>query len=83
MINVQEATKKAIAYMESFYSGLQNIQLEEVELEDDRNHWQITLSFLDQESMGLPIYPRPKKYKIFRIDSTTGDVISMKIRDIR
>jgi hypothetical protein len=81
-INVKEAAKIAADYLEAFYLDAKNIQLEEVELSDDRLWWFITLSFIVPDDLRMPMYPIPKSYKIFKIDAITGEVISMKIREL-
>ena len=64
-------------------------RLEEAELSEDKKHWFITLGFIrpvDKTSnplanfMETPNYER--EYKVFKIDATTGEVQSMKIREV-
>jgi len=81
-VDVREAAKIASNYLEAFYRDTRGIQLEEVELSDDRQWWFITLSFIDPDNLRIPVYPTPKSYKIFKIDALTGEVISMKIREL-
>lgn len=69
---------------------LQDILLEELELSEDKKFWLITLGFnrpvhktknpLIPEIMPSPEYKR--EYKLFKIDSETGEVQSMKIREV-
>lgn len=92
MIDVKEAATKAAEYFGNIYSDQQysDVLLEEVELTDDEKHWLITLSYayepppsiLDQYSGGAPPKPKPRKYKLFKIDAVTGKVEAMKIRSL-
>ncbi len=45
MINVKEATDKAREYLVSFFPDAEKVQLEEIELTEDKEHWFITLSY--------------------------------------
>lgn len=92
-LSVEAAIKTAIDYLQTIKNqispDLQNIRLEEVEVSEDDRYWLITLSFTqpnDRTDNPLPgIITKPKyqrNYKIFRINSNTGQVESMKIRTI-
>jgi len=84
MINAKEAANAAMEYLKSFYSGTKNIMLEEVELSEEKKIWSIMVSFenIDPEDK-KPSTIIPRIYKIFRIDSTTGQVTAMKSRDFK
>lgn len=84
MLDVKEAAQRASEYYAALYSqeAAANVRLEEVELSDDDQYWLITLS-----------YPRPglealfgdngkREYKQFKIEASTGKVLSMKIRKV-
>ena len=85
MIDVKEATKKAAEYLSSFYpypiTG--SIQLEEVELTENKDLWIITLSFEENSGKGIGFGFLSKRYKQFTINAETGEFISMKIREIK
>jgi hypothetical protein len=85
MLDVKEAARKASEYFAGLYSDkeIENVQLEEVEISDDGKYWLITLSY--------PVFPLEissvqfigkRKYKLFTIDAETGQVKSMKIREV-
>jgi hypothetical protein len=84
MINAKEAADAAIEYLKSFYTNAKNIMLEEVELSEEKKSWSITISFenLDPEDK-KPSTIITRIYKIFRIDSTLGQVTAMKSRDFK
>lgn len=92
MIDVKEAAKAAAEYFVNLYSDQKysDVLLEEVELTEDEKHWLITLSYayepppsiLDQFSAGVVPKPKPRKYKVFKIDAATGNVEAMKIRSL-
>lgn len=92
MIDVKEAVKIATDYLRQLYepAELQDILLEEVALSDDEKYWYVTLGFsrpvpstdpmrvLTENILNQKKYQR--EYKVFQIDSATGQVRSMKIR---
>ena len=89
MIDVKEAANAAAEYFSRLYSSKQysDLLLEEVELSEDEKHWLITLSYAFKPappSSPLDLFPKqsPRKYKIFKIDATTGNVEAMKIRNL-
>jgi hypothetical protein len=81
MLDVKEAAQRASDYFAVLYAdqGVSKVQLEEVELTDDGQYWLITLSFPITPSLSLPA---KRKYKVFKIHATTGEVKSMKIRKV-
>lgn len=83
MIDVKTAVEKAQVFLTQFYPEIMGVQLEEIEFDDELRNWDITLSFPDSELINVPVFPRPKKYKRFIIDSETGNVLAMKIRDTK
>ena len=85
MINVTEATNKAKTYLNSFFPDAERVQLEEVELTDDKTHWLITLSYegVSNSVASSLLVGKSLRYKIFKLEAESGEVISMKIRDIK
>lgn len=85
MINVKEATEKAKEYLVIFFPEAENVLLEEVELTADKSFWMVTLSFEGATSSVASslLVGRSVLYKVFRIDAESGEVISMRIRDIK
>ena len=85
MIDVTEATIKAKTYLASFFPDAEKVQLEEVELTDDKTHWLITLSYegVSNSVASSLLVGKSLRYKIFKLEAESGDVISMKIRDIK
>jgi hypothetical protein len=92
-IDVRQAVIAAKEYLQSLKDQIgrqiEDLRLEEVELSEDKNFWLITLGFsrpADRAKNPLadltdsPKYER--EYKIFKIDSQTGEVQSMKIREV-
>jgi hypothetical protein len=62
-------------------------KLEEIERESykDRDVWSITLSFVrDLERLGpiVQLTAEPLEYKRFLIDSETGDLVAIKLREL-
>ncbi len=88
MIDVKKAAQISADYMKGFFPESDSIRLEEVEITDDKKFWIITLSYsqddIDQNSPFLGIKGgKIKKYKIFKIKSESGEVLSMKIREFK
>jgi hypothetical protein len=84
MIAVQEAVEKAVAFACDVLepARTRDVLLEEVELATFRGKeaWEITLSLPDPRwSFALGAH---RQYKTFTVDSETGEVLSMKIRQL-
>lgn len=84
MLNVKEATEKAWNYLLELYGNrISNLQLEEVELSEDGGHWLITLSYNPASHFDVVMNPKINRdYKVFKINSNTGDILYMKIREV-
>lgn len=89
MIDVKEAARIAATYFMDLYSAADptvdpnSLRLEEVELSGQR--WMITLSFTERFEQALNPFAggrRDRQYKLFDIDAETGEVKSMKIRQL-
>ncbi|ODG96215.1 MULTISPECIES: hypothetical protein [unclassified Nostoc] len=94
-IDVRNAVVAAKEYFEGIQdmigNSIDNILLEEIELSENKRFWYVTLGFnrpvtktertllSDVISLGTK-YER--EYKIFTIDAETGEVKSMKIREV-
>lgn len=85
MLTIKELADKAAEYLRAFFPDADAIQLEEIEVTDDNSYWFITLSYENTDGVinsKIWINTRSRKYKIFKIDATSGEVRSMKIRDM-
>ncbi len=78
IINVKTATKIAAQYLDKIVGSVSNIRIEEVEMNEEKILWFITLGYSDQTD-----YMAETKYKKFTINADNGEVYSMKIRKIR
>ncbi len=85
MINAKEATDKAKEYLVFFFPDAENMQLEEVEMTEDKAHWFVTVSYegVSNSVASSLLVGKSVLYKIFKIDTELGEVISMRIRDIK
>jgi hypothetical protein len=85
MITVKEAVKRAMLFLGELQESNppEDVTIEEVELSNDGLFWLITISFFPAGSSIAAITGRKpvKKYKVFRVDAESGEVISMKMRD--
>jgi hypothetical protein len=77
-INVKAATRIAAQYLNKVVGSVSNVRIEEVEMNEEKTLWFITLGFLDTDDLFLA----ETKYKIFTIDANNGEALSMKIRKI-
>jgi len=93
MTEAKEAVRRAIAYFSDLTSQLQEsvtiLRLEEVEKSDDGQYWLVTLSystspFTITRALGMPDRDdlRFRSYKVFKVHAETGEVLSMKIREL-
>lgn len=87
MIDVKEATQIALSYFEELYGedAFSNVLLEEVERdeEDGTTYWFITIGFTERRQRGpLGQLAPSRRYKRFKIDAETEEVVSMKIRSV-
>jgi len=85
MINAKDASDKAKEYLLAFFPDAEQVQLEEVELSADKGHWMITLSYegVSGSVASSMLVGKSLRYKIFKLDAKNGEVLSMKIRDIK
>jgi hypothetical protein len=84
-ISVVQAAAAAQTYFQKLF-GVARSSLEEVELSEDGKYWMITLGHEVPRppagAFALPpeIFPPQTKFKIFKVDAQTGEVLSMKMR---
>lgn len=92
MIEVKQAIKNATIAVDEFLNqvNFSQLQVEEVEHNENKKEWLITLGFNISKpntlkNIGLTLQgdqQYDRKYKIFKINDQTGEVLSMKIRKI-
>ena len=83
MIDVKQAAQSASGFFWELYrdEGTTDVRLEEVELVEDGKFWLITLSFQPLPTINL-LQKQSRQYKTFKVDAQTGQVLSMKIREL-
>jgi hypothetical protein len=77
MIGIKEAAGTAKRYLVDLIGQVFEIRLEEVE--SNEQDWLITLSYLEDPN---PAWSS-RLYKIFTINKASGEVTSMKIRNVQ
>ena len=89
MIDVRDAVKTALAYLDGLFGedSVFDARLEEVELSDDGMYWLVTVSFLRKRPATPGFLPAvvggyERDYKIVTVDSANGNVKSVKIRQL-
>lgn len=89
MLNVKEAVKRAFEVLADMFDkeSLREPRLEEVELTGCGDVWSVTVSFVrpttvvDAAELGLPpCFER--EYKVIEIQAESGQMLSMKIRQL-
>lgn len=82
--DLKAATESAVKYLTNIYPEAEFARLEEVELSDDDKYWVLTLSYQAQEAPSQSFITLGTKrfFKSFKIDAATGEVRSMKIREL-
>jgi hypothetical protein len=88
MIDVKQAVIKAVEYLGNFYDApIEDVRLEEVERTADERFWLITLGFIFPASnkaangLGTLFASTKRTYKVIKINTASGDFVSMKIRE--
>ncbi len=92
MIDVKNAVQVAIQYCGQLFGDVFNrLQLEEVVLSEDEKHWFITVGYDvpgDSQSdimsgalQGFAPRRMERKYKVVDVDTETGKVKAVKIRE--
>jgi hypothetical protein len=84
-VDVQQAAHAAMRYFQKLFPTVKRFTLEEVELSDDGKFWMITLGYEipRQSSVQVILAPPTTKYKVFKVDVGTGEVVAMKIRSLQ
>jgi hypothetical protein len=87
MATIQEATANAIVFARTSLGSdrTQELRLEEIEsaTEGGTEVWRITLSMPDRSPMSaLDMFSTRREYKTFTVVKSTGEVTSMKIREM-
>ena len=78
-ITPREATIAASTYFTELTGSERRASIEEIELSQDGKRWVVTLGF---ELLALTLPMGPQKYKVFQVNAFTGEVLSMKIREL-
>ena len=93
MISVKQAAQAAEMFAKDLYpqGELRHLRLEEAELSEDGSTWKITLGWVEPAVVnhGATLFTQPGRtevlprvYKVFAVDGESGEVKSLKIRDV-
>ena len=88
-MNVKQAIAAAKQYTREIFAdeAIDNVGLEEVEFDDDKNVWAVTIGFSrpwlnDNMPASLQIFPQKRRdYKVIRIDDGSKKILSVKNRE--
>nr|WP_298992302.1 hypothetical protein [uncultured Polaribacter sp.] len=81
-MDVKRAIKIAENFLLEQFPKATDIDLEEIEITEDKEFWYITLSYLDEVKDEIQ-QNRKRFYKIFKIENETFIVYAMKIREFK
>ena len=88
MIDAKQASEIAVAYVMDLYGAenLQHVLVEELELTEDEERWLVTVGFQRPDELSpmnmLSGQAARRHYKKLEIESSNGNVRSMKIRSV-
>lgn len=93
MTDVKEAVRTAANYLAELFAeeDISDIRLEEVELSEDVQTWNVTLSFLRKAKVAGPLVDAlsaglasqvERIYKVLTVRADDGSVTSVKIRQL-
>ncbi len=82
MIDSKNAISRASAYFTEVFPQAKQVQLEEIELSEDRRYWLVTFSFPKPELtiFGALVANPNRDYKTVKVDAATGEPVGVKIR---
>jgi hypothetical protein len=82
VIGIKEAVQKAADYFTDLYPRrFTNVLVEEIERTS--SDWLITLGYDDVPDVFSALAKKNnRRFKLFKIDGETGEVVSMKIREV-
>lgn len=88
MIDVNEASSRAIAHLKTLYpeQDLGKILFEEAELTEDDRFWIITLSYkspVAASGVGRSVFVGDRSCKEFKLLAENGDIRSVKNREFK
>jgi len=88
MIDVNEASSKAIEHLKKLYpdQDLGKILFEEAELTDDGLFWVITLSYKSPVAaggVGKSVFVGDRSYKVFKLLSENGEIRAIKNKEFK
>lgn len=78
----KEAVEIALKYYNELFSGSSYTDVRLEELEKYPDSWKVTLGFLEDKANAFNLTSPKRSYKIFDINSNTGDIDSVKIRKV-
>jgi hypothetical protein len=98
MAAVKEATTESVDLREAIDASLKfsrkvfspadyNVSIEEIDKTEDEKFWLITLGFdpirgAAPKTLDKLLNPPKTAYKVFKVNAKTGEVVSMKIRQV-
>lgn len=92
MLTAKEAVNAAQQWVTELYptGELRHLRVEEIKLFDDEQRWEVTLGWVEPAirentfaaSLSSDVKVLPRVYKTLDVDANTGEVKSMRIREV-
>jgi hypothetical protein len=79
MITIKQAIDSAKRSLMEVYGSIDGSQIEEYALDNQRQHWLVTISFpvFSQDANSLASLIPEKKWKTFSVNTETGEIEAM------
>jgi lysyl-tRNA synthetase class I len=80
MHDLKQITENAVNYLKAFYPESLNVQVDEMEISEDRKQCFITINYevVPNTPSEMLSVKKTLKQKIFQVELKSGDVLSMK-----
>lgn len=85
MVDFKEAAQKALSHFRDVMQDTpyQNICVEEIEKSEDGQFWYVTVGYdMPTSDTSYTLTNMVRRYKVFKVDILTEEVVSMKVRNL-
>ncbi len=85
MVSFKEAAQKALSHFRDVIqdAAYQNICVEEIEKSEDGQFWLVTIGYdAPTKDSSYALSNTVRRYKVFKVDILTEEVVSMKVRNL-
>ncbi len=85
VVDFKEAAQKALSHFRDVMqdAAYQNICVEEIEKSEDGQFWFVTIGYdAPTNDSSYALSSTVRRYKVFKVDILTEEVVSMKVRNL-